>query len=88
MRLSSGDLGTSRGGTGGAPVRIGKGGSTPDISVDERLACVDISSSDSEPALGDNWVAAGGGGGTGRDSATGGRGGRPALGAVGTAPRS
>ncbi len=57
---------------GGAPVRIGIGVSSPDMSVDERLACVDISSSDSDPGPGE-VTARGGGGGTARDSTGGGR---------------
>lgn len=48
----------------------------PDVSADERLACIDISSSDSDPGPGESGaVAGGGGGGTGLDSAGGGPGG-------------
>jgi hypothetical protein len=74
VRLMPGDCGVPRCGTGGAVVRMGKGVSTPDVSAEERLACMDISSSDSEPGPGESGTAAGGGGGTGRDSAAGARG--------------
>lgn len=70
-------------GTAGAVGRGGKGVSMPDMSVEERLACDDSSSSDSEPGPGD-ITAAGGGGGTGRVSADGSRGGAPLLGGGGT----
>lgn len=78
MRLASGDCGgrggTSRdAGTGGAPVRMGSAVSKPEVS-EERLARIDDSSSDSEPGPGDIGAAAGGCGGTGRDSVGGGRG--------------
>jgi hypothetical protein len=75
VRLAPGDCGVSRAGTGGAPARIGNGVSTPDVSADERLACIDISSSDSDPGPGESGAAAaGGGGGTGLDSVAGTRG--------------
>jgi hypothetical protein len=88
LRLSSGDWGglggTSReAGIRGTLVRIGSGVSTPDMSVEERLATLDSSSSDSDPVPGDSVVAPGGGGGTGRDS--GARGVTSALGTAGTA---
>ena len=62
---------------------MGSGVSTPGMSVEERLAALDNSSSDSDPVPGDSGVAPGGGGGTGRDS--GARGVAPAPGTAGTA---
>ena len=65
-------------GTGGGPVLIGKGVSAVGVLAAEDRLCMDISSSDSDPGVGERGIeaaAGGGGGGTGRDSGGGGPGG-------------